>query len=260
MLSRNRISYIRSLQIKKFRNEHRCFVAEGSRLTEELLQSRLTIQQLYATAEWLEQRQPLLKETRAEVISVSDKELSRISAFKTANQAIAVVSIPEFSFDKKIFSSNFVLMLDDISDPGNLGTILRTADWFGIYHVICSENTVDIYNPKTVQSTMGSIARMSVYYCDLKKTLDKLKPGTPVYGSLLDGKPLNDIHFARNGIILIGNEAHGISKNLIPYITHPVLIPSAVKNGSGKKRPDSLNAAVAASIFCWQAFQGRLLS
>lgn len=252
MLSRQQIQFITSLQQKKYRKEHQRFTAEGNKLLEELLQSQLVIDSIYATQNWLEKNAALLKGRKIELVRVSEKELNRISTSKTAKQALAVLQIPSLSFDPKLASKELILMLDNISDPGNLGTILRSADWFGIHHVICSNNTVDLYNSKTVQATMGSITRVNVYYQNLNKTLAGFEPDIPVYGSLLQGKPLTELEIAKNGIILIGNEAHGISSSLLSYISHPVLIPACVSAEAGTQRPESLNAAMAAAILCWE--------
>lgn len=258
MLSRRQIQFITSLQQKKFRKEHQCFVAEGGKLIEELLQSRMVFDFLYATQEWIHKNHALLESNKNEAFAVSEKELSRISALKTANKALAVLQIPSPIFDPGNATNQPILMLDNISDPGNLGTILRTADWFGIHHVVCSPDTVDLYNPKAVQATMGSIGRMHVCYRDLKETLMGLEPDVPVYGSMLQGKPITEIEPANNGVIIIGNEAHGISGNILPYITHPVSIPAYISGGAGTQRPESLNAAVAAAILCWE-FRRNLL-
>jgi TrmH family RNA methyltransferase len=258
MLSHRQIKFITSLQQKKFRKEHQYFVAEGSKLIEELLQSRLVFDLVYGTQEWIHKNHTLLEEKKTEAVAVSEKELSRISTLKTANQALAVLQIPSPTFDRGIAANQPMLMLDNISDPGNLGTILRTADWFGIHHVVCSPDTVDLFNPKAVQATMGSIGRMHVCYRDLMETLAGLEPDVPVYGSMLQGKPITEIEPANNGVIIIGNEAHGISGNILPYITHPVLIPAYISGGAGTHRPESLNAAVAAAILCWE-FKRNLL-
>ena len=252
MLSRNQISFIKSLQHKKYRQLHKCFVAEGTRIVEELMQSSFRINQICATKEWILKNKAASEKLNTEITPVTLNELSRISSLKTANQALAVVAIPATIFEFETASRQFVIMLDGISDPGNLGTILRTADWFGINHVLCSSDTVDVYNPKAIQASMGSIARVNVCYLDLKEVLEKLQPDIPVYGSLLKGVPVKDIHFKKNGMIIIGNEAHGIGKALLPYITHPVLIPSVIADGAGTHRPESLNAAVAAAILCWE--------
>ncbi|HHN48173.1 MAG TPA: RNA methyltransferase [Bacteroidales bacterium] len=252
MINKKQIQFINSLVHKKYRKQHACFVAEGSKLVEELLSSRLATESVFALPGWMQNHHQLLSEKNISVIETSEKELGRISSLKTANQALAVIKIPSPVFDPLLASQQIILMLDKISDPGNLGTIIRTADWFGIHHVICSPDTVDLYNPKTVQATMGSIARVNVYYLDLKKTLGSIDKNVPVYGSLLQGKPLKENRFSNKGIIIIGNEAHGISPDLWPYISDPVFIPPSISGGSGSLRPESLNASVAAAILCYE--------
>ncbi|MBE0662193.1 MAG: RNA methyltransferase [Bacteroidales bacterium] len=252
MLSRSQIQFISSLQQKKFRKEHGCFIAEGDTLVEELLQSNLKFHSIFATGEWLQKHKPLIVKMEILAFEASENELERISTLKTPNQAEAVLYIPIPFFDPTTASEQLVLMVDNINDPGNLGTIVRTADWFGIKHVICSPETVDLYNPKTVKATMGSIARVNVHYLDLQETLGKLRSEIPVYGSLLGGEPITETVLTKNGIIIIGSEAHGISPGLLSHITHPVRIPALIHDGSGTKRPESLNAAVAAAILCWE--------
>lgn len=252
MLSRRQIQFISSLQQKKFRKEHGCFIAEGDTLAEELLQSNLKFHSVYATHEWVQKHKALIAKSEIKAFEANEAELGRISTLKTPNQAVAVLYIPSPSFDPAIASDQLVLMLDNINDPGNLGTIVRTADWFGIKHVICSPETVDLYNPKTVKATMGSIARVNVHYLDLHDTFEKLGSEIPVYGSLLGGKSITETALATNGVIIIGSEAHGISPGLLSHITHPVRIPALIHDGSGTKRPESLNAAVAAAIICWE--------
>lgn len=204
MLSRQQIRFITSLQIKKFRKEQQLFTAEGSKLVEELLRSRLVSHSVYAHEAWLQKNQSLIESKSIEAFAVTESELVRISAQKTANQAIAIFRIPDPQFDPETMSKEIVLMLDDINDPGNLGTILRTADWFGIQHIVCSHGTVDLFNPKTVQATMGSIARVNVYYLDLHDILNKIK--IPVYGALLKGKPLTEIKSLKNGVTPSGTK------------------------------------------------------
>ncbi len=250
MLSRQQIRFITSLQIKKIRREQQLFSAEGSKLIEELLHSRLIAHSVYAHESWLQNNRSLIESKKIQAFAVSDAELIRISSQKTANQAVAVFQIPFSEFDPVTISNEIVLMLDDINDPGNLGTILRTADWFGIQHVVCSPGTVDLFNPKTIQATMGSIARVNVCYTNLYGILSKIRE--PVYGAVLKGKSLREIKKTRNGIIIIGNEAHGISPSLHPFITYPLTIPSPVPDGAGIRRPESLNAAIAAAILCWE--------
>jgi len=252
MISKKQIQFINSLVHKKYRKQYGCFLAEGSKLVEELLQSNLEISAVYALPEWIKNHREQINAKNLQFFEISGKELDRISSVKTANQALAVVKIKNPSFDPELASKQIVLMLDGINDPGNLGTIIRTADWFGIHHIICSPDTVDLYNPKTVQATMGSIARVNVYYRDLKEILSSPGSMEPVFGSLLTGKPLNEIKPSENGIIIIGNEAHGISADLLPHISHPVLIPAHIAAGKGVSRPESLNAAVATAILCYE--------
>lgn len=252
MLSRQQIKFINSLYQKKFRKEHQCFIAEGSKLVEELLQSRFNCTGVFATGTWIAKNQKLLNLKQVECLEVNESELQRISSLTTPNQALATFSIAQKTFEPGTAQHEVVLMLDDLNDPGNLGTILRTADWFGINHVICSPESVDLYNPKTIQATMGSVARVNVYYLDLVEVLKNKHASVPVYGAVLHGKPLTDCITNRNGYLLIGNEAHGISPRLQTHITHPVRIPSYAEGGPGIYRPESLNAAIAAAILCWE--------
>jgi RNA methyltransferase, TrmH family len=252
MLSRRNISFINSLKLKKNRQEYHCFVVEGSKLVEELLHSRLHIQTIYATPQWIETFNSQITAKKTESFPVTEKELERISSLKTANQVLALVDTPQPEFDPRLVANDTILMLDNINDPGNLGTIIRTADWFGIQHIICSPGTVDLFNPKTVQATMGSIARVNVYYLNLTETIKSFGHNKPVYGLLLQGKPLNRASIDKNSIMLLGSESHGISKHLLPLITHPLLIPSMLDGAPGIARPESLNAAVATAILCWE--------
>ena len=252
MLSHRQIRFISSLQQKKHRKAHGIFTAEGSKLVLELMQSRLEIHSVYATQDWIQKHTGLLQTFKGDTTKISSEELSRITTLKTASQVIALVQIPSPIFNPEFASDQLILMLDNISDPGNLGTILRTADWFGIQHVICSPDTVDLFNPKTVQATMGSIGRVTVYYHDLGKLLASIEPTVPVYGSLLTGKSVAEIDPERTGILIIGNEAHGIAKDLHHFITHPLTIPPIITGKAGIHRPESLNAAIAAAILCWE--------
>jgi RNA methyltransferase, TrmH family len=252
MISKKQIQFINSLVHKKYRKKHACFVAEGDKLVDDILNSTLTTESVFALPEWIKNHEQVLSKKNTRVLETNEKELSRISSLKTANQAVAVIRIPAPVFNPRLASKQLVLMLDCINDPGNLGTIIRTADWFGIHHVICSPDTVDLFNPKTVQATMGSIARVKVYYLDLKKTIVSIDKSVPVFGSLLIGKPLYMTRFSDNGLIIIGNEAHGISAELWPYISDPVFIPPYISGGPGILRPESLNAAMAAAILCYE--------
>lgn len=172
--------------------------------------------------------------------------MERISALSTAPEILAVVNMPEEQtekvFDRTFYKGELVLMLDDIRDPGNMGTLIRIADWFGIRKLICSESSVELYNPKVIQATMGSLLRTNIFYAPLPEVLDAVKPVT-VYGALLEGRNIYRENLKPEGILLLGNESRGISNPLIPFITNPVSIP-------GFGQAESLNVAVAAGIIC----------
>lgn len=176
------------------------------------------------------------------LFEVNNAELDKISTLQTPQGILALVKIPtEQEIEPSLLRNKFSLVLDDIQDPGNLGTIIRTADWFGIDHIICSAQTVEAFNPKTVQATMGSLARMNIYYTDLVEFLSATK--LPVYGALLDGNSIYEVNWGSEGLILLGNEGHGISEKLIKKITIPVTIPRI-------GQAESLNVAVSAAIIC----------
>ncbi len=176
------------------------------------------------------------------LFEVNNAELAKISTLQTPQGILALVNIPiKEKFEASLLRNKFSLVLDDVQDPGNLGTIIRTADWFGIDHIICSEQTVEAFNPKTVQATMGSLARMNIFYTDLEAFLELAK--LPVFGALLDGNSIYDIDWGNEGLILLGNEGHGISEKLIKKISSAVTIPRIGK-------AESLNVAVSAAIIC----------
>ena len=233
MITKKEVKDIQSLYQKKYRDEQKRFVAEGTKLAEELLTTSGIIQHIYATKEWLS-KQRSISEPFTE-ISVS--ELERISNLQTPNEVLIVAKQKELK-SSPILTGNLTLMLDGIQDPGNLGTIIRTADWFGLEQIICSNDSADLYNPKVVQSTMGSILRVNCWYQDLTTVeFDQL----PVYGALLEGTDLYGISKPKEGVIVIGNESKGIREPLLSKITQPITI---LKTGEA----ESLNAAVAAGI------------
>lgn len=178
---------------------------------------------------------------KQKVFEVSLQEIKKISALQTPQEALAVVEIPEYAKNVFDFNKKIVLVLDGIQDPGNLGTIIRTADWFGFDTVICSLNTVDVYNPKVVQATMGSLSRINVVYTDLAEFLKE--QNAPIFGTLLDGKNIYQQHWTDEGFLILGSEGNGISEEIKVLIDHPVTIP-----GSGST--ESLNVAIAAAICC----------
>ncbi len=247
MLSKSKIKLVNQLRQKKHRQLNNMFFVEGSRCTIDFLNSDTSLIDLFATEEWLENNDQNVKITNP--IAVNKKELKKISALANPSDVLAVFELPSSETIIKIDNSNLSIALDNISDPGNLGTIIRTADWFGITDIYCSNNTVDAFNPKVVQATMGSLSRTNIVYTDLHKLLSNRPNNIPVFGAFLDGISLHEYEPHEAGIILIGSEAHGISNELTPLIDNKITIPMANKNIDN--RPESLNASVAASIICY---------
>lgn len=233
MLSNSKIKYIQTLYHKKKRDAEGLFIAEGVKIVNELLAAgSMPVMEIFATAEWVQAH----GKTGVPVTEVSEKELERLSSLTTPNQVLAMVRQPERGKIPTTFNG-LAVALDGIQDPGNLGTIIRTCDWFGITHIICSEDCADLFNPKVIQATMGSFLRVSLYYTSLETFLEQQK--LPVYAAVLDGKPVKEK--AKNGILLIGNESRGISAALKPLCTEHIAIER--KGGA-----ESLNAAVACGI------------
>ena len=248
MISKSQVQFIKSLSISKFRKTYKMFIAEGPKVVNELANSSFKIEGIFALGDWINtNRFRFSKDTS--LTEVSEKELGRISTLKTPNQVVAVVHIAENIQQQSKSLNELVLMLDDIRDPGNMGTIIRTADWFGIKQIICSNSCVDRYNPKVVQATMGSLFRVNVFYTDLKEYLEQLPKDKFVYGTLLEGENIYQAKLNTEGIIIIiGNESHGISKALTPFITHKITIPNhSVKPWD---TAESLNASTATAIVC----------
>ena len=250
MLSKSRISFINSLKIKKYREIHKQFIAEGSKLVKDLNSSSFVIKEIYATSKGINDlNQNTIKES-IPVQVVDEREMKKITCLSTNSPVLALVEIPEYQPDFLNLNSELILILDDIRDPGNMGTIIRIADWFGIRTLICSENTVDLYNPKVVQATMGSIARVNVFYTSLNLYLEKLSSEITVYGAFLTGENIYRKELRKNGIIIIGNEANGISKEIEKYVTERLYIPSFNDWRNFDDRAESLNVSVAAAIVC----------
>ena len=247
MISLGQIKYLNSLQINKYRKIHQEFIAEGNKIVIDLLQADFEVKEIFATTGWLEINSSRYQQKNIRVTEVTEEDLNKISGLTSANEVFAVVKMPLRSLDLQAISGELTLMLDDIRDPGNLGTIIRTADWFGISSIICSHESVDIYNPKVVQATMGSIARVRVYYADLKDVLKNLSPDTKVYGTYMDGEDVSKKRLLDKGIIIIGNESKGITKEHSPLINERIGIRAFEKGKS-----ESLNAAVACSIILYE--------
>lgn len=247
MLSKAKIKLINQLKQKKYRELDNLFLVEGSRNVLDFLQSKSNLVELFATNSWIQKHERDIANYGS--ITVSTKDIKKITALSTPSEVLAIFTLPDTGFNGKIDTDNLIIALDNISDPGNLGTIIRTADWFGISQIICSNNTVDAYNPKVVQATMGSLARVKVTYTELNNLLASLPKELPVFGATLNGTPITELKPQTNGIILIGSEAHGISNELLPYITHKITIPSFNQNTAN--RPESLNASIANAIICY---------
>lgn len=253
MISSSASKLIRSLFQKKFRDQHRLYLVEGEKMVKELLESDIPgkghrIQQLFATGDWIDRHESLSHGKGIRINEASQAELKKISKLVTPQPVIATVSIPEETPSTEELVSHTVLAFESIRDPGNLGTIIRTADWFGIKHIVCSPDSVDIYNPKVVQATMGAITRVRITYEDLVPLLTRpaMKEKT-IYATFLDGESVYGIRLDADPLILFGNESHGLSQHYDPLITRRISIPSfsGVSGGS-----ESLNVASAVAVFC----------
>lgn len=241
-LSKNRIKYIRSLELKKNRKEEKVFLAEGPKLVGDLL-GHFPCCFLAATSGWLNAQSSVEAD---EVLEVSGEDLARASLLKTPQQVLALFRQPEYKVDKEVISRSLCIALDDVQDPGNLGTIIRLADWFGIEHIFCSPNTVDVYNPKTVQATMGGIARVKVYYTPLPDLI-RMLGDMPVYGTFLDGKNMYEQQLSTNGLIVMGNEGNGIGEEVEKLINRKLFIPNYPQE---RQTSESLNVAIATAVVC----------
>lgn len=242
LLSKNKIKFIKSLELKKNRKEAGLFVAEGNKLVNDNLPF-MKCETLIATPEWYASN-PDAK--ASERITVTREELSKVSFLKTPQEVMGVFRQPVYTLDPNQLNEQLSLVLDTVQDPGNLGTIIRLADWFGIEHIICSPETVDCFSPKTVQSTMGAIARVKVHYTPIIPFL-KAMGDVPVYGTFLEGKNIYSEALSQTGLIVMGNEGKGISPDLRPYISKELHIPSYPLE---RETSESLNVAIATSIIC----------
>ena len=242
MISKNKIKYIRSLELKKNRNKEGKFVAEGFKVVDDLLALQ-PADLIVATQEWLHGKH-LAAQT--EVIEVNEEELKKVRFLQHPQQVLAVFRQAQDG-DFSINTQELSLALDGVQDPGNLGTIIRIADWFGITHIYCSQDTADVYNPKVVQATMGSIARVKVEYGNLLALVESLPADVPVYGTLLDGDNIYQQQLENRGLIVMGNEGKGISPALAKKVNRRLLIPNFPE---GRATADSLNVAIATAITC----------
>lgn len=242
MISKATIKKIHALDMRKFRRNERLFVAEGPKLVDELC---ATMKPVYIAAlpEWISEKAKIVSGTEYDI--VTPDELQRASLQKNPQQVIALFPIPEHKLCAEQLKDELALMLDGVQDPGNLGTIARIADWFGIRNIICSTDTADIYNPKAVQATMGALARVKFHYTDLLQLLSQYDG--PVYGTFLDGENIYGQELSANGIIVMGNEGKGISQGVGEMINRRLYIPNYP---AGTQTTESLNVAIATSIVC----------
>ena len=233
MISKNQIKFIKSLSLKKNRVKAQLFIAEGEKIVNELLNSNFEIEHIYATKQFL----GINRCHKSAVTLITNDELLRISNLTSPNNVLAIVKISQKESEK---SHGVTLVLDDVNDPGNLGTIFRMCDWFGVTQLICSNSTVDCYNPKVVQSAMGSLFRVNITYLNLATYLANID--TPIYGAYMNGVDVKGQEFPKQAHLIMGNEANGISESISKYITNKV----SIKNIGGNT--ESLNVAVATSI------------
>ncbi|HBB90243.1 MAG: hypothetical protein A2X22_05520 [Bacteroidetes bacterium GWF2_49_14] len=251
MVSKAQIQFIRSLDRKKERDESGCFIVEGDKIVRELLrlpvESSFRIRNLFGLEIWLREQEHEIINKPDQVQMVSEAELERMSLMKTPNQALAIASKPEPSTRNFNFNSDLLIGLDHVQDPGNVGTLVRLADWFGLAGVVSSMDSADFFSPKVVQSSMGSIFRVHLLQTSLNSFLSDLPQGFPVYASSLAGTSIYKANLTRNGIILMGNESKGLTPSFQNLSVNDLLIPD-FSVGAGK--PESLNVSVAAAIIC----------
>lgn len=233
MVSKNQIKTITGLQQKKYRKQHKLFFAEGIKVVQELLNSNFELHRLFTTEDVFED----VPDFKTEIISAA--ELKKISALSTPQVCLALFEMPE---EQTVPDSGLIVALDDVRDPGNLGTIIRLCDWFGVKHLVCSEQCVDIYNPKVVQATMGSLTRVNVVYINLEEYLSNTK--LPVFGTFMDGDDIYAQSLPSEGIVVMGNEANGISQQVEVSVSHRIAIPRF----GDLQQTESLNVATASAI------------
>ena len=245
MISKNQIKYIHQLELKKFRKQEGLFIAEGHKVVGDLLRAGFKPRQIFAVQDWITDNSSQLSVLDSQLSEVNLEELTRLSLLQHPQQVLALFPIPD---EQTIPSPKNALsiLLDNVQDPGNLGIIIRIADWFGIDTIYCSLGTVDAWNPKVVQATMGSIARVHIKYVDPHLLFDSIPDKFPVYGTFLDGNNIYTQQLSQQGIIVMGNEGNGISDAVRSRVTHKLLIPDFHKGDTA----DSLNVAIATAITC----------
>lgn len=241
MLSKNLAKHIKSLQLKKYRKEEQKFLVEGAKSVLELLNTNFKIHAIISTEAFWQANKSKLQASKVEIIIAKEIELSTIGSLQNNDSALAVVEMQE-NTPLQLDNHELALALDDIRDPGNLGTIIRIADWYGIDKIICSENTTELYNPKVIIASMGSFTRVKLYYTDLSEYLSSIK--TPIYGAFLEGEDIHRLKSApQGGVIVLGNESNGIGQKVGSLVSKKISIP-------GFGRAESLNVAIATAVIC----------
>lgn len=243
MLSKNKIKLFNSLKLRKYRKKHSLFVVEGAKITKDFILSGYLPRYIISENNDLK----FYANSKVEFIYAKKDDIKKISSLKTVSETIAVFDIPEYDIDYASIKEELVLFCDGIQNPGNLGTIIRTADWFGIKNIFCSDNTVDAYNSKVVQASMGAICRVKVHYVDAISFFLNIDKKIIVYGTFLDGENIYETNLTKSGIVVIGNEGSGISEKLEKYILKRIKIPNYSENTA---KTESLNASIAAAIVC----------
>ena len=251
MLSKALLKLIKSLELKKFRKEYGLFVAEGGKTVCDLINLNLEAKHIIATKEWLENHKEIKNNN---ICEVSEEELKRASFLRTPQGVLAVFKQPQYDIDITTPEQELCLALDNVQDPGNLGTIIRIADWFGIENIYCSTGSADAYNPKTIQATMGAIGRVKIHYINLADMLSTIKEKANIYGTFLDGENIYGQHLENKGIIVMGNEGNGISEECGKLINKRLFVPNYP---TGRSTSESLNVSVATAIICSE-FRRRL--
>ncbi len=242
MIEKNLIKYIRSLELKKNRYQEGVFVVETPKVVNDFMEV-FSPKCLLATSEWFSS---LGKIPREGDRIITEKELQRISFLQHPQQVIAIFDIPKYELDLRVLTGELCLALDGVRDPGNLGTIIRIADWFGIKTILLSTDSVDAYNPKVVQASMGSLAHVNVIYLDLLEVLTQIKDTTPIYVTTLEGQNIYKEELTKNGVIVMGNESRGVSSQITSIASKKLLIPSFMED----VKADSLNVAIATALTC----------
>lgn len=244
MLSKAKIKYIRSLEMRKFRREYNSFVAEGNKLVSDMLPA-FECELLIAKPSWMATQGDI---NAKELLVADEDDVRKASFLKNPQDVLAVFKQPDWDISDVDTSKELVIALDGIQDPGNLGTIIRLADWFGIEHIVCSKDTVDAFSPKTVQATMGALARVRIHYTDLELFIkEQHERNIPIYGTFLDGEDMYHKEISSNGVIIMGNEGNGIRGNIEGYVNEKLYIPNYPE---GKETSESLNVAIATAIVC----------